>query len=80
MSGEVIGILGVLGLFVAIGVPVYWWGRPLLRVIPFIYATGFAILWFGDTAESYGKMALHVLVLNMVTGVLLFFAWLEARK
>lgn len=80
MNFDVIGILGILGLFIAIGVPIYWWGRPMLRMIPFIYATAFAVLWFGGTAESYTKIALNVLVLNVVTGALLFFAWLEARK
>ena len=80
MSVDVIGILGIVGLFIAIAVPVYWWERPLLRVVPFLYATMFSVLWFGGTAESYAKMALNVLVINVVTGALLFFAWFEARK
>ena len=79
MSRDILTVVGTIGLAIAIGIAVYWWERRILRLVPFLYATVLSFVWFGETAESFPDLAMHALVLNSATGILLFFAWLQIR-
>ena len=80
MSTDILGLVGAIGVVVAVGVAVKWWEHWIVRLVPFLYATVFTSAWFGGTAESFADLLISVLVVNSATGILLFFAWLEIRK
>jgi len=69
-----------MGLLLAVGIPIYWWQLKILRLVPFLYATTFSLFGFATAAESVTDLAMRVLVINSVTGGILFFAWLQCRK
>jgi hypothetical protein len=73
-------MVGVMGLLLAVGVPIYWWQVKILRLIPFLYATSFSLFGFATAAESVSDLVMRVLVMNSVTAGILFFAWLQCRK
>lgn len=80
MNIEPFGIIGLIGLFVALGVSIYFWERFVFRLIPFVYATGFTLAWFDNLSGSIIELFKAVAVMNIVTGVMLFAAWLQIRK
>jgi hypothetical protein len=79
MSTDLLGLVGVFGVPIAIGAAVYWWEHWISRLVPFLYATAISFVWFGETAESFADLAIRALVVNSVTGFMLFFAWLQIR-
>jgi xanthosine utilization system XapX-like protein len=79
MSSDLLGLVGAIGVLIAVGIAVYWWQHWILRLIPFLYATAFSFVWFGETAESFVDLAMRALIVNSVTGFMLFFAWLQIR-
>ena len=80
MNTDILRTVGVMGLLLAVGVPIYWWQQKILRIVPFLYATTFSLLGFATAAESITDLVLRILVINSVTAGILFFAWLQCRK
>lgn len=80
MTTSVLSLVGALGVIIAIGIAVYWWERWILRLVPFLYATTFSVVWFGGTAESFADLATRTLIVNTATGIMLLFAWLQIRE
>ena len=80
MTTNFLGPLGAFGVIIAIGITIYWWERRPLRIVPFVYATTFTFLWFVNKSDSITEVVKAIGVVNTVTGVLLFVAWLQVRK
>ena len=80
MNIEPLDVIGLIGLFVALGVSIYFWERTAFRFVPFMYATTFTLGWFDNPSGSIVELLKAVAVMNLVTGGMLFAAWLQIRR
>jgi hypothetical protein len=73
-------VVGVMGLLLVVGVPIYWRQHRILLLVPFLYGTIFSLFGFAKPAESVADFVTRVLIINLATGFILFFALWESRK
>lgn len=80
MNVDPLHIAGLIGFFVSMVLAVYFWERILFRLVPFIYATVLAIVWFYSPSGSIIDLLEVIAALNIAAGVMVFSAWLQIRK
>ena len=73
-------IVFVGGLVASVVLTAKRWRKPVYRLLPFVYATAYAVgvSWYEGKAVS--ELGIFVLGANIAAGVLLFVLWVESPR
>jgi len=80
-TGDWVSIVVFLGGLIATAIVIARrWGQPIYRVLPFAYATMYAIVISLYQGKSASDLGLFVLGANIAAGVLFLALWFERPR